>query len=160
MRYQSFLKTLFQLRTCTFLLSEKNINKGKFKVCLEYHIGNCKGPCANLQTEAEYLDTIQQVRKILKGNISSVIKYLKEKMQEIKWDIAWNLYDEVNENITPYKPSNIRVDIVEEIDLHCLDLDEAKAITKQKPKLRASGIAIPTIASVFMDFSHNPDAAI
>lgn len=51
-------------------------------------------------------------------------------MQEIKWDIAWNLYDEVNENITPYKPSNIPVDIVEEIDLHCLDIDEAKAITK------------------------------
>jgi hypothetical protein len=51
-------------------------------------------------------------------------------MQEIKWDIAWNLYDEVNENISPYKPSNIQVDIVEEIDLHCLDIDEAKAITK------------------------------
>lgn len=53
-------------------------------------------------------------------------------MQEIKWDIAWNLYDEVNDNITPYKPSNISIDIVEEIDLHCLDIDEAKAITKQK----------------------------
>jgi len=55
---------------------------------------------------------------------------LKERMQEIKWDIAWNLYDEVNEDITPFKPSNIPVDIVEEIDLHCLDIDEAKAITK------------------------------
>lgn len=74
------IRHLFQLRNCTFNLSEKNIEADKFKVCLEYHIGNCKGPCQNLQSEADYMDTISQVRSILKGNIASVIRFLKQQM--------------------------------------------------------------------------------
>ena len=76
------LQSIFPLRTCNYNLSKKNIEAKKFKVCLEYHLGNCKGPCVGLQTEKDYLQNIEQIRQILKGNISSVIWYLKELMKE------------------------------------------------------------------------------
>lgn len=72
----------FQLRTCALNLSEKNIAEGKFKVCLEYHIGNCKGACEAWDSEPEYMDKIKQVVNILKGNIAPVKAYFREHMQE------------------------------------------------------------------------------
>jgi len=68
------------LRTCSLNLSPQNIAKGKFRVCLEYHLGNCQGPCEGLQSEADYAQNLQQVRHILKGNIGEVLKYLKAQM--------------------------------------------------------------------------------
>lgn len=70
------------LRTCNLNLSEENIKKGKFKVCLEYHLGNCKGPCEGLQTQEDYREGLQQVKNILKGNLSPVVATFKEQMQE------------------------------------------------------------------------------
>jgi len=77
------LKNIFPLRTCNFNLSKENIEKGKFKVCLEYHLGNCIGPCEDLQTEENYNDGIAQMRKILKGHSGAVIQYLKEEMKRL-----------------------------------------------------------------------------
>ncbi|NTW32682.1 MAG: excinuclease ABC subunit UvrC [Bacteroidetes bacterium] len=74
------IRRLYQLRTCNFNLSKENINKGKFKICLEYHIGNCKGPCESYQDEEDYNRTISQVQEIIKGNIHSVTKQLKPLM--------------------------------------------------------------------------------
>ncbi|RLD37156.1 MAG: excinuclease ABC subunit C, partial [Bacteroidetes bacterium] len=74
------IKQLFPLRTCTLNLSPKNIEKGKFKVCLEYHIGNCKAPCIGKQSEKDYNESIQQARSIIKGNIANVIGELKKLM--------------------------------------------------------------------------------
>jgi excinuclease ABC subunit C len=73
---------IFQLRTCTFNLSEKNVSENKYKVCLEYHLGNCKGPCEGLDNEEEYLDKIKLTTNILKGNIAPVKNYFREHMQE------------------------------------------------------------------------------
>jgi len=73
---------LYKLRTCSLNLTQENIEKKKFKVCLEFHIGNCKGPCEGLQSEEDYNKNIQQIRLILKGNISSVINHLDEQMQQ------------------------------------------------------------------------------
>lgn len=73
-------KQLFTLRTCSYVLSEENIAKKKFKVCLEYHLKNCKGGCEGLQKEEDYLKDIQQVVSILKGNIQPAKQYFKEKM--------------------------------------------------------------------------------
>ena len=78
----SFIKQYIPLRTCKLNLTEDNIQKGKFKVCLEYHLGNCKGPCEGLQNLQDYNDGIQQVRNILKGNLSSVINHFKAEMIE------------------------------------------------------------------------------
>lgn len=77
------IKSLFPLRTCSFNLSEKNIAAGKFKVCLEYHIKNCMGPCEGLETEEAYMEKIDQVRNMLKGHFSEVKKHLKREMKEL-----------------------------------------------------------------------------
>lgn len=75
------VRQLHSIRTCNLLLSEENIADKKFKVCLEYHIGNCKGPCEGLQDEKSYLDEVMQARNILKGNLSVVENHFKQKMQ-------------------------------------------------------------------------------
>lgn len=72
---------LYTLRNCNFDLAQDKIDAGKYKVCLEYHIGNCKGPCENKQSEADYNESIEQVRQILKGRYSDVIRELKVSMQ-------------------------------------------------------------------------------
>lgn len=76
-----FIKSIFPIRTCNFLLSEQNIQNHKFKVCLEYHLGNCKGPCEGLMSEAEYMENVQSIVHILKGNMNLVKNRFKEKIQ-------------------------------------------------------------------------------
>ena len=74
------VRKLYHIRTCNLNLSLDNIAQKKFKVCLEYHIGNCLGPCEDFQSEEDYLDDIQQVKLILKGNLQPIKILLKEKM--------------------------------------------------------------------------------
>lgn len=78
----SFIKQTVLLRTCTLNLTQKNIEKKKFKVCLEYHLGNCKGPCEALQSAEDYNEGLQQLESILKGNLQPVIQHYKAQMQE------------------------------------------------------------------------------
>lgn len=73
-------KKIFTLRSCNLALSQENIDNQKFKVCLEYHLGNCKGPCIGLQPEADYLEEVEQARQIIKGKTGPAIRYFKEKM--------------------------------------------------------------------------------
>ncbi len=80
-----FIRQTIPLRNCTLNLNKINIEKKKFKVCLEYHLGNCKGPCEGLQTEEDYNDDLLQVRNLLKGNLGEVIKHFKT---EIKKEIS------------------------------------------------------------------------
>ncbi|MFW5721596.1 MAG: GIY-YIG nuclease family protein, partial [Bacteroidota bacterium] len=76
-------KSEYKLRTCNYNLTQENIRNGKYKVCLEYHIGNCKGPCEGLISEDEYNKGIDDINNILKGNISGVIKHLGAVMNEM-----------------------------------------------------------------------------
>ena len=76
------IKENYQLRNCNYNLSEKNINANKFKVCLEYHIGNCKAPCEAKQNKEEYDKNISEIKQIVKGNIFGIIKQLKARMQQ------------------------------------------------------------------------------
>jgi len=78
----TFIKQNVALRTCKLNLTQANIQKGKFKVCLEYHLGNCKGPCEALQSVQDYADALNQVRNILKGNIQPVIQHFKAEMMQ------------------------------------------------------------------------------
>jgi excinuclease ABC subunit C len=73
-------KKVFTFRNCNLTLSEDNIRKGKFKVCLEYHLGNCKGPCEGKHEEADYLEEIEQARQIIRGKTGPARQYFKEKM--------------------------------------------------------------------------------
>jgi excinuclease ABC subunit C len=75
------IRHLFKLRTCNLNLSQSNIETGKFKVCLEFHLGNCKAPCIGLQSSGDYEESVQQIKNILKGNISMVQEYLKKLMK-------------------------------------------------------------------------------
>jgi excinuclease ABC subunit C len=85
----SFIKQFVPLRTCKLPLTASNIQKQKFKVCLEYHLGNCKGPCVGLQNAADYDDGLQQVRNMLKGNLNPVIAHFKTEMQQAAADMAF-----------------------------------------------------------------------
>ncbi len=76
------VRQLFQYRNCRLKLTNENIAAKKFKVCLEYHIGNCSGPCEGLQTEEDYNITVKQITEILKGNLNAVIHQLKTMMQQ------------------------------------------------------------------------------
>lgn len=74
-------RKLYSIRTCSLLLSEANIAHKKFKVCLEYHLGNCKGPCEDLYDEKSYREEIEQARHILKGNLNIVYQYFTDQMK-------------------------------------------------------------------------------
>jgi excinuclease ABC subunit C len=76
----SFIKEFIPLRTCKLNLTEQNILKQKFKVCLEYHLGNCKGPCEGFQSTEDYAEGLQQIKQMIKGNLSPVIQRYKEEM--------------------------------------------------------------------------------
>lgn len=77
-----FVRQSIPLRTCTLSLTDNNIQKKKFKVCLEYHLGNCKGPCEGLQTVENYNENVQQIRNIVKGNLGPIIQHFKIQMQK------------------------------------------------------------------------------
>lgn len=77
------IKKLYQLRSCNLALTPENIRQGKFKVCLEYHIKNCKGPCVGLQSQEEYLQSIAEIKEILKGNTQAISNALLKQMMEL-----------------------------------------------------------------------------
>jgi excinuclease ABC subunit C len=78
----NFIKQTIPLRTCPLNLTAKNIEKGKFRVCLEYHLGNCKGPCEAFQSEEDYVQNISQVKNFIKGNLGPVIQHFKNEMKQ------------------------------------------------------------------------------
>jgi excinuclease ABC subunit C len=76
-----FIKQTIQLRSCSLNLTDNNIKKEKFKVCLEYHLGNCKGPCEAFQSAEDYRENLAHLKNLLKGNLAPVIRHFKEEMQ-------------------------------------------------------------------------------
>ena len=76
------VRKLYKIRTCNLALTQENISKNKFKVCLEYHIGNCKGPCEGLQSLDDYQSEIDHARQIIKGNVNKIKSIYKEQMQD------------------------------------------------------------------------------
>ena len=93
------IRGLYQLRTCNFNLSKEKIEAGKYKVCLEYHLGNCKGPCENLQTEEDYNKSIVAIREILKGNFKDSLAQFKSQMKELAQDMQFEDAQRIKEKI-------------------------------------------------------------
>lgn len=95
-----FIRQNIPLRTCTLNLSEQNIRRKKFKVCLEYHLGNCKGPCEGLQSAEDYESGIGRIRHILKGNLSPVIqeykRLVKEHAEKLEFEEAGRYQEKIN----------------------------------------------------------------
>jgi len=93
------IRQLYKVRTCKHYLSEKNIAAGKFKVCLEYHLGNCLGPCEGLQKEEDYDNTLIEIRQIIKGNISNVLLELRNIMQKYAASMEFEKAQVIKEKI-------------------------------------------------------------
>ncbi|MGB0776770.1 MAG: excinuclease ABC subunit UvrC [Flavobacteriaceae bacterium] len=83
------IKELYPLRTCNYDLSKENIESGKYKVCLEYHLGNCLGPCEGLQAASEYEEQIKAIRQIIRGNFKESIEHFKNKMLEFSTNMEF-----------------------------------------------------------------------
>ncbi|MCF6181216.1 excinuclease ABC subunit UvrC [Lutibacter sp.] len=93
------IKELFQLRTCNYDLSVKNIESGKYKVCLDYHIGNCKGGCEGLQKEEDYKKDIDAIRNIIKGNIKQSLLLFKNLMHQFADNMEFEEAQKIKEKI-------------------------------------------------------------
>ncbi|WP_196890997.1 excinuclease ABC subunit UvrC [Aureivirga marina] len=93
------IKDLFPLRSCNYDLSLKNVNAGKYKVCLDYHLGNCKGPCENLQLEEDYNESIKAIRNILKGNFKQSVDAFTKKMMEFAENLEFEKAQEIKEKL-------------------------------------------------------------
>ena len=93
------IKSVYPLRTCNYDLAQDKVAAGKYKVCLEYHLGNCKGPCEGYQSEEESNRQIQEIREIIKGNFKSSLHYFKSRMkllaQEMKFEEAQLIKDKI-----------------------------------------------------------------
>ncbi len=99
----NFIKQTILLRTCKLNLTDKNIIAKKFKVCLEYHLGNCKGPCEGLQTSTDYTNELQQLTHLLKGNLQPVLQHFKNEMQEYALQMNFEKAEQVKKKIERLK---------------------------------------------------------
>ena len=95
----ALIRKLYTIRTCSYNLSEENIEAGKFKVCLEYHIGNCRGPCEKLQSEEEYNKDIALATNILKGHLAPARQYFKTQMQQAVEELAYERAQDFKEKL-------------------------------------------------------------
>ncbi|MFZ1533388.1 MAG: excinuclease ABC subunit UvrC [Chitinophagaceae bacterium] len=94
-----FIKQTIQLRNCSLNLTENNIKRGKFKVCLEYHLGNCKGPCEGLQTLDDYNEEVAQLKNLLRGNLGPVIRHFKDEMKAYSASLSFEKAELVKKKI-------------------------------------------------------------
>ena len=127
----TLLKELYPLRNCSFDLSKQKIEERRYKVCLEYHIGNCKGPCEAKQTESQYQLYITQIENIVKGNLNSVVQVLKNMMQEYATNFQYELAHEIKQKIDiieQYKAkSTIVSPTIHEVDVLTIVDDDKSA---------------------------------
>ncbi|OXB23239.1 excinuclease ABC subunit C [Flavobacterium tructae] len=125
------IKELYPLRTCNFDLSPSNIDSGKFKVCLEYHIGNCKGPCEGLESLEDYQRQVDAIREILKGNFKESMKDFKRLMTQYARDLRFEEAQKIKEKIEVLENYQSRSTIVNpkitNIDVFSIVSDETAA---------------------------------
>ncbi|RDI11927.1 excinuclease ABC subunit UvrC [Flavobacterium sp. AG291] len=125
------IKELYPLRTCNYDLSEANIRSGKFKVCLEYHIGNCKGPCEGHEPLSVYQEHVDAIRQILKGNFKESLKDFKKLMQELAMDMRFEEAQKIKEKIEVLENYQARSTVfnpkISNLDVFSIVSDESMA---------------------------------
>ncbi len=121
---------LHPLRTCNYSLTEQNISSGKFKVCLEYHIGNCKGACEGKQSEEDYDAGIQLIKKIIKGNTQEVVANLKTQMmvhaEKLEFEKAEELKDKLEMLLKYQSKSAVVTNAVKDAEVYALKRESTK----------------------------------
>ena len=122
---------LFPIRTCKLSLTKENIQAGKFKVCLQYHIHKCKGPCEGKETEAEYKNNIEQIRQIIQGDANEISKVLLEQMHQLAAEYKFEEAHQIKlkyDLIENYKSKSIIANtVVENTDVFAYDENESSA---------------------------------
>jgi excinuclease ABC subunit C len=143
------VKQSVPLRTCNLNLAQANIARGKYKVCLEYHLGNCKGPCEGYQSADEYYADLQQVRQILKGNISEVLKHLKQQMQDHATRLEFEEAHIIKQKIDSLQNYNSRSTVVNprlnDLDVISILNDEKNFYVNYMMVIKGSIIHVKTV---------------
>ncbi len=125
------IKSVYPLRTCNYDLSKNKIEEGKYKVCLEYHLKNCKGPCEDYQSLEEYQRQIEEIREILKGNFKSSIQYFKKQMRVLASEMKFEEAQEIKEKVDVLENYQVKTTIVNpninNVDVFSIISDEAFA---------------------------------
>lgn len=115
------IKRLYPLRTCHLALTPENVAAGKFQVCLEYHVKNCKAPCIGLQSHEEYMANIAQVKEILKGNTREIAAALMDEMQTLAAELRFEDAQRVKEKYELIEAYRSRSEVVSAV-LHNIDV--------------------------------------
>ena len=125
------VKNVFPLRTCTLPLSKSNIEKGKFKVCLEYHIKNCLGPCVSYESEVDYNVKIEQIKNILRGHLGVVKNYLKSEMMGYAEAMQFEKAQQAKEKLSAFEDyqgkSTVVSTTIRNVDVFTIISDEKEA---------------------------------
>ena len=127
----SLIKELYPLRTCNFKLTEQNIQNKKYKICLEYHIKNCKGACEGLQQEAHYREDISAIRNIIKGNFASSLQKFKDLMLDFSNKMEFEEAQKIKEKLASLENYQVKSTIVNpkitNVDVFSIISDESFA---------------------------------
>jgi excinuclease ABC subunit C len=125
----SLIKGLYQIRTCKYDLAASKINAGKYKVCLEYHLGNCKGPCEGYQNEEDYNKQIEEVRQIIKGNFQSSLKAFKQQMKTLAEELRFEEAEKIKKKVESLERYQAKSTVVNpkisNIDVFSIKSDES-----------------------------------
>ncbi len=125
------IKSVYPLRTCTYDLSSEKITSGKYKLCLEYHLGNCQGPCEGLQSLEEYQKQVDDIREIIKGNFKSSLQYFKNQMHALSEQMRFEEAQVIKEKIHVLENYQVKSTVVNpkinNVDVFSIISDEAFA---------------------------------
>ena len=125
------IKSVYPLRTCNYDLSKEKVEAGKYKVCLEYHLGNCKGPCEDLQSEVDYQNQIRDIRDIIKGNFKSSLSYFKKEMLQLAEEMRFEEAQQIKEKIEVLENYQVKSTVVNpkinNVDVFSIVSDETHA---------------------------------
>ncbi|MBR4845472.1 MAG: excinuclease ABC subunit UvrC [Bacteroidaceae bacterium] len=125
------IKKLYKVRRCNLALAPENIRNGKFKVCLEYHIKNCQGPCIGLQSHDEYMKSIAEIKQILSGNSQELTRQMMEEMQRLASEMRFEEAQIVKEKyqlLENYRAkSEVVSNILHNIDVFSIEVDDNEA---------------------------------
>ena len=143
------IKETYPLRSCSLPLNEPNIAAKKFKVCLEYQIGNCKGPCENLQSEADYIKSIEEIKDILSGKIGYILRNIKQEIEKASKDLNFELAFKLNrkfELLEKYQSKSTIVNSsITEVDVYSIASDEKLAFVNYLKVVNGTIIQTQTI---------------
>jgi excinuclease ABC subunit C len=154
------IKQLFPLRTCPLNLAQDLIDKGRYKVCLEYHIKNCQGPCAALESETDYQNKIEQIRNILNGKFSAAVKYLREQMtihaENLQFEQAQDLKNKLDALLSYQGKSTVVNPDVGNLDVFAISQNDDQAFVQY---LRVADGAVINSFTLEMTKNLNDDPA-